>query len=183
MAYDDRYENSFTGTTDRPRYNRGRKSIFGSTGSPYGGDWAYRDRDRTDDDRWGRQDRGYGRDSYRDDLPRDETTHLIASNKVEGTAVYGQDGERLGHIYNFMVDKMSGRVEYAVMAYGGFLRIGERYFPIPWRMLTYDTRRGGYRTNMTEDDLEHAPSFGRDNEPSFSRRYGRRVYGYYGLTY
>src|SRR3546814_4119672 len=77
---------------------------------------------------------------------------LIASNKVEGTAVYGRDGERLGHIYNFMVDKVSGHVEYAVMAYGGFLRMGERYFPLPWQTLDYDTRRGGYRIDMRSEE-------------------------------
>src|SRR3546814_8033001 len=96
----------------------------------------------------GSGDEGYGPDDDRDDLPRNETNHLIASNKVEGTAVYGRDGERLGHIYNFMVDKVSGHVEYAVMAYGGFLRMGERYFPLPWQTLAYAPRRGGYRIDM-----------------------------------
>ncbi|HEY0325677.1 MAG TPA: PRC-barrel domain-containing protein, partial [Allosphingosinicella sp.] len=47
-------------------------------------------------------------------MPINETDRLIASNKVEGTAVYGLDGDRLGSIYNFMVDKHSGKVEYAV---------------------------------------------------------------------
>ena len=55
----------------------------------------------------------------------DETDRLIASNKVEGTAVYNRQGERLGEVYNFMVDKYSGQVAYAVMSFGGFLGIGE----------------------------------------------------------
>lgn len=46
----------------------------------------------------------------------DETNQLIASNKVEGTAVYNRDGDRLGSVYNFMVDKHSGKVEYVVMS-------------------------------------------------------------------
>src|SRR3546814_18000487 len=82
-----------------------------------------------------------------------------------------------------MVDKVSGHVEYAVMAYGGFLRMGERYFPLPWQTLDYDTRRGGYRIDMTERDLERAPSFDRNSEPSFNRRYGSRVSSHYGLDY
>ena len=48
----------------------------------------------------------------------DETDRLIASNKVEGTAVYNRQNERLGSVYNFMVDKRSGQVEYAVMSLG-----------------------------------------------------------------
>ena len=61
----------------------------------------------------------------------DETDRLIASDKVEGTAVYNRQGERLGSIYNFMVDKRSGQVEYAVMSFGGFLGIGDSYHPLP----------------------------------------------------
>ena len=54
----------------------------------------------------------------------DETDRLIASNKVEGTAVYNRTGERLREIYNFMFDKYSGQVAYAVMSFGGFLGMG-----------------------------------------------------------
>ncbi|HEV2866024.1 MAG TPA: PRC-barrel domain-containing protein [Allosphingosinicella sp.] len=114
-------------------------------------------------------------------MPVNETGRLIASNKVEGTAVYGRRGDRLGTIYNFMVDKYSGQVEYAVMSYGGFLGMGQRYYPLPWRILSYDTRQGGYRIDMSERDLERAPSFGRDDEPRFSRDYGRRVNDWYGV--
>src|SRR3546814_4779479 len=51
-----------------------------------------------------------------DALPIEETDRTIASDKVEGTAVYDLDGERLGHIHNFMIDKHSGEVLYAVMS-------------------------------------------------------------------
>ena len=76
--------------------------------------------------------------SYSDiaDVEADETSRLIASNKVEGTAVYNRQGERLGSVYNFMVDKMSGQVAYAVMRFGGFLGIGDSYHPLPWKSLT-----------------------------------------------
>ena len=136
-----------------------------------------RDRDRDRDDH---RPRGYGRDDERGGLPIEETSRLIGSNKVEGTAVYGQDGHRLGSIYNFMVDKLSGKVEYAVMSYGGMLGMGQRYYPLPWEMLTYDTRQGGYRIDMTERDLKDAPSFDRETEPHFNDSYSDRVHGWYG---
>jgi sporulation protein YlmC with PRC-barrel domain len=129
------------------------------------------------------QDYRFGPDDDREGLPRDETGYLIASNKVEGTAVYGRDGNRLGTIYNFMVDKRSGRVEYAVMSYGGLLGMGTRYYPIPWQMLRYQTDVGGYEAGLSERDLEEAPSFDERNEPSFDRAYGRDVFAYYGLFY
>lgn len=116
-------------------------------------------------------------------IEMEESDRLIASNKVEGTAVYNRKGDRLGSVYNFMVDKRSGKIEYAVMSFGGFLGIGERYHPLPWSLLTYDTTQGGYLVDLDKDMLEKAPSYGMDQEPVFDRTYGSTVYGYYGVPY
>ena len=113
----------------------------------------------------------------------DETDRLIASDKVEGTAVYNRAGERLGSVYNVMIDKFSGQVAYAVMSFGGFLGIGERYHPLPWRSLTYDTGLGGYVVDVGRERLEGAPSYGRDEAPWGDPAYGRRVSDYYGLPF
>jgi hypothetical protein len=131
----------------------------------------------------GERTRDFGYDDRHPGLPIEETGRLIASNKVEGTPVYSRDRERLGTIYNFMVDKASGQVEYAVMRYGGFLRVGQRYYPLPWRVLTYHRDAGGYVIDMTARDFADAPSFDRDSEPEFDRDYGRRVHSWYGLDY
>jgi PRC-barrel domain len=112
----------------------------------------------------------------------DETDRLIASDKVEGTAVYNRAGERLGSVYNVMIDKFSGQVAYAVMSFGGFLGIGERYHPLPWRALTYDTGLGGYVVDVTREQLEGAPSYGRDEAPWGDPAYGRGVSSYYGVS-
>lgn len=151
-------------------------------GRMFGSGWDRdRDYDRARSSRGGRDDDRFGYDDRHEGLPIDETSRLIASNKVEGTAVYSRDGHRLGSIYNFMVDKRAGRVEYAVMSFGGFLGMGSRYFPMPWDILDYDTRLGGYRVDMLARDIERAPSFDRDSEPEFDTSYGRRVRGWYGL--
>jgi uncharacterized protein YrrD len=39
----------------------------------------------------------------------DETSHLISSDKVDGTAVYNREGEKLGSIHTLMIDKTAGR--------------------------------------------------------------------------
>jgi len=117
------------------------------------------------------------------DIATDETRRLIASDKVEGTAVYNRAGERLGSIANFMVDKRSGRVEYAVLSFGGFLGIGNDYYPLPWDVLEYDTRQGGYVVNLDKSVLEKAPRYSREQEPAFDRDYREQVYGYYNVPY
>ena len=97
----------------------------------------------------------------------DETDRLIASDKVEGTAVYNRQGEHLGKVYNFMVDKYTGQVAYAVMSFGGFLGIGDSYHPLPWKVLTYDTRMGGYVVDLDRDRLEGAPSYTASSLPNW----------------
>jgi hypothetical protein len=109
----------------------------------------------------------------------DETTDLIASNKVEGTAVYNRQGERLGEVYNFMVGKRSGQVAYAVMSFGGFLGMGESYHPLPWNALDYDERMGGYVVDVSKDRLMNAPSYRAGEEPFSDRQYGQRVTSYW----
>ena len=114
----------------------------------------------------------------------DETDRLIASNKVEGTAVYNRQGEHLGQVHNFMVDKYTGQVAYAVMSFGGFLGLGESYHPLPWKVLTYDTKLGGYVVDLDRSKLEGAPSYASGNEPNWSdRAYGKGVHDYYGVNY
>ncbi|KQP82825.1 MULTISPECIES: PRC-barrel domain-containing protein [unclassified Methylobacterium] len=110
----------------------------------------------------------------------DETSRLIASNKVEGTAAYRRDGEHIGTVYNFMVDKVSGQVAYAVLSFGGFLGLGESYHPVPWRALTYSVELGGYIVDIDRDTLEGAPTHGPGEDPFADPRYGERVDGHYG---
>ncbi|HWW64193.1 MAG TPA: PRC-barrel domain-containing protein [Sphingomonadaceae bacterium] len=121
--------------------------------------------------------------AYDDTTETDETNRLIASNKVEGTAVYNPAGERLGTIYNFMVNKRKGTVEYAVMSFGGFLGMGESYHPLPWDVLTYDTDQGGYVVDLDKETLERAPYYRAGEEPTYDRAYGEHVYGFYGVPY
>ncbi|APR54528.1 PRC-barrel domain containing protein [Sphingomonas koreensis] len=117
------------------------------------------------------------------DIATDETDRLIASNKVEGTSVFDAQGEKLGTIYNFMVNKDSGQVEYAVLQFGGLFGLGADYYPLPWEKLSYDVDEGGYVVDIDKEALEDAPRYGDDTEPAYDRAYGEQVYGYYGLTY
>ena len=111
----------------------------------------------------------------------DETRRLIASNKVEGTAVYNWTGEQLGTVFNFMVDKVSGQVAYVVMSFGGFLGMGESYHPLPWKVLTYDTRLGGYVVDhLDRNRLEGAPSYTSRDVPNWDdRSYTGRIDRYW----
>ena len=102
-------------------------------------------------------------DMGRGEVPREETASLIASDKVEGTAVYGPDDDKIGRIENLMIDKWSGKVAYAVLSFGGFLGMGTDHYPLPWSMLKYDEKLGGYRVNITREQLQNAPRYHEDD--------------------
>ncbi len=86
-----------------------------------------------------------------------ETARLIASDKVEGTPVRRSNGDKIGTIERVMIDKISGRVAYAVMTFGGFLGIGEDYRTLPWNLLKYNENLDAYELNLTDDQLRGAP--------------------------
>jgi sporulation protein YlmC with PRC-barrel domain len=118
-----------------------------------------------------------------DTLITEESNRLISSDKVEGTAVFSRAGERLGSVKNFMVDKRSGKAEYAVLQFGGLLGIGSDYYPIPWKMLTYDTDQGGYVVDVDKTRLHNAPRYRTEHDQAYDDLYGREVSGYWGTAY
>ena len=105
---------------------------------------------------------------------------LIAAERVEGTSVYNLAGEKLGTVEDIMLDKVSGKAIYAVMSFGGFLGIGEKYHPLPWSTLKYDEGKGGYVVNLDKKILESAPTYGMHDDFHWTPEYRRRVDKYYG---
>jgi sporulation protein YlmC with PRC-barrel domain len=110
-----------------------------------------------------------------------ETTRLISSEKVEGTSVVDTKGNDLGHISEIMIDKVSGKVGYAVLKSGSFLGMGGKLFAVPWDILKYDTREDAYVIGIPSERLKAAPSYDPSNPPNFEDRdWSRKVHDYYG---
>jgi hypothetical protein len=117
------------------------------------------------------------------EVAADETVNLIASDKVEGTAVYDRAGSHLGSVYNAMINKVTGQVAYVVISFGGFLGIGANYTALPWKALVYDHTMGGYVVNVTRDQLQGAPNYAGDADPWIDPLYGHAIDDYYGNPY
>jgi sporulation protein YlmC with PRC-barrel domain len=108
-----------------------------------------------------------------------ETVSLIGSDKVQGTAVYDADGQKIGSIERVMIEKISGKVSYAVLSFGGFLGIGDDYYPLPWPSLKYNVDLGGYQTMVPIEKIKGAPTYARNAAWDWDSTAG--VDDYYGV--
>jgi sporulation protein YlmC with PRC-barrel domain len=114
------------------------------------------------------------------DLTQSTSGNLIAAERVNGTTVYNMQGEKLGHVEDIMIDKVTGKAIYAVMSFGGFLGMGEKQHPLPWSTLKYDQRQGGYVVDLDRKLLEGAPTY-EGNDFRWTPEYGRSVDKYYNV--
>ena len=106
---------------------------------------------------------------------------FVASNVVANPSVYDRDGHKVGTVHSFIVEKRTGQVAYAILSFGGFLGLGQKYHPLPWGSLVYDVEREGYLVNIDKAKLEGSPSYRPDDAPEFNDAYGQRVSTYYGM--
>lgn len=111
-----------------------------------------------------------------------DTYDLIASDRVEGTRVYALNGEHIGHIERVLIEKRSGKVSYAVLAFGGFLGVAHDHYPLPWSKLNYDEKLAGYAVDVTKEQLENAPKYDNEDEFLWTPESSRAVYDYYGIA-
>ena len=109
---------------------------------------------------------------------------LILSSRVVGTHVFNQAGEHIGQIDDLSIERVGGQVIYAIVAFGGFLGIGERFHPLPWSILDYDADKGGYVVPLDRAALENAPHYDRYELSALGgpshQSYGEQIFGYYG---
>jgi hypothetical protein len=107
----------------------------------------------------------------------------VKASSIIGTDVVNPKGDNLGDIKEVVIDPSSGRVAYAVVAFGGFLGMGEKLFAIPFSSFKYDAARNDYVLDIDKARLEAAPGFDSDHWPSMSdEKWNRDVYKYYGRS-
>jgi sporulation protein YlmC with PRC-barrel domain len=86
------------------------------------------------------------------------TTAILAS-RVKGTSVYNDKGDKIGTVEDIVLDKQSNQIMFAALGFGGFIGMGEKYYPVPLSMLDYSEDKGGYVVPLSKDRLENAPSY------------------------
>jgi sporulation protein YlmC with PRC-barrel domain len=84
---------------------------------------------------------------------------FLTASSIIGDKVHNDKGEHMGKIEDIMIDISTGKIEYVVIEFGGFLTIGEKYFAIPFRLLQVDPANKEFIFNQPKEVLEKAPGF------------------------
>jgi sporulation protein YlmC with PRC-barrel domain len=111
-------------------------------------------------------------------------TTAIRAKTVLGTSVKDRAGNHIGTIEDIVLDKQSNAIMFAVIGFGGFLGMGEKYHAIPWSALDYDYPEGAYVVSYTKEQLQNAPA---GSIEELTREGGletrNRVYDYYNAPH
>ncbi len=106
---------------------------------------------------------------------------LLSSSSICNTTVVNRQGETLGSIEDLMLDPQNGRIEYAVLDFGGFLGIGDKLFAVPLQAFEVDRTNEQFLLDVTKDKLSSAPGFDKSNWPQTAdREFVEGVYDFYG---
>lgn len=111
------------------------------------------------------------------------TPRVLSSSSITGTNIRNRKGENLGNIKDLMINTETSSIEYAVVSFGGFLGLGDKYFAIPLEAFDIDAENEKFVLNVSRDKLENAPGFDKDNWPSTANdTFIDKVYKHYGYT-
>lgn len=112
------------------------------------------------------------------------STTLLSSSSIASDDVKNREGENLGDIKDLMIDTQTGQIEYAVLSFGGFLGMGDKYFAVPWSALKVDREDECLILNVSKERLKNAPGFDKDNWPDMADpQFKDQIYGHYGIDY
>lgn len=107
--------------------------------------------------------------------------YLVPAKRVNGADVYNQAHTKIGKIEDIAIDKRTGKVAYAILSFGGFLGLGEKFQPLPWSVLTYSEEDDGYVVPITEEFLALAPKLDVSELSGWDDTASREAfYNYYG---
>jgi sporulation protein YlmC with PRC-barrel domain len=106
---------------------------------------------------------------------------LLRSKTLFDYRVKSQQGEDLGKIEEVMIDMELGRVAYAVLSFGGFLGLGNKWVPVPWDAVALQPDEKVLLLKIEKEKIQKAPNFEPATLPDLAnRQWGAVLHTYYG---
>jgi sporulation protein YlmC with PRC-barrel domain len=106
---------------------------------------------------------------------------LLRSRFLFTYQVKSPQGEDLGKIEEIIIDMEVGRVAYAILSFGGFLGVGNKWVPVPWDALALHPDEKVLVLNIDKEKIQKAPNFEPATLPDLAnRQWGAVIHSYYG---
>jgi sporulation protein YlmC with PRC-barrel domain len=80
-------------------------------------------------------------------------------SKIEGTSVYGNDDNKIGHVSTVLMDPSSKKIDRLVVTAGGVLGVGGHRVAIPVDQLSWDADKGAFKLKTTLAELKQMPEW------------------------
>jgi sporulation protein YlmC with PRC-barrel domain len=108
---------------------------------------------------------------------------LVKGSTFIGADIENPKGENLGNIKDVAIDRVTGRIVYAVVSFGGFMGLGDKLFAVPWGAFSQSvTDKDTFILAVDKDRLKNAPGFDQKNWPQMaSREWVSSLYTYYNV--
>ena len=110
---------------------------------------------------------------------------VLSAGSIIGSKVVNTEGEQLGSIKDLVVDLDDAQIAYAVLAFGGFMGLGDKLFAIPLEALLFDSREKQVTLDVDREVLKNAPGFDKEKWPDsaqYEAGWLLDIYEYYGYS-
>ncbi|MFC2008609.1 PRC-barrel domain-containing protein [Chloroflexota bacterium] len=112
-----------------------------------------------------------------------DSARFIATNRLERYDLVNEKGQDLGQVTTFVADMLTGRIGFAIVAFGGFFGITDKWFAMPWDIMTWSPEQKKFVVDMPHKVLETAPGMDKDNwVQELNTDFLARCYIHYGLA-
>jgi PRC-barrel domain. len=94
-----------------------------------------------------------------------QSTRFISANRLKQYDVINKIGQDMGQVQSFVIDMVAGRIAFVVVSFEGFLGISDKWFAMPWEILTWSDENKKFILDMPKADLEKATGMDKNNWP------------------
>jgi sporulation protein YlmC with PRC-barrel domain len=109
--------------------------------------------------------------------------HVLRASTIIGSKVTNAEHEDLGKIEELMLNTDDDGIAYAVLSFGGFLGMDDKFFAVPWKALELDHEEDCFILDVPREKLQNAPGFPKNNWPDANvETFGVDIYEYYGAA-
>jgi sporulation protein YlmC with PRC-barrel domain len=112
-----------------------------------------------------------------------QLSRFIPTNRLERYDLVNEQGQDLGQVQNFVIDMQAGRIAFVIVAFGGMLGISDKWFAVPWEIMTWSPEKRKFMVDMPQNVLEKAPGMNKDKwMEEINSDWLAKCYLHYGLA-